>query len=176
MSKFLVIGHSLLDRIYYKKKLTINPGGIFHTINSLTNLIEKDDEIYLATHFSEESYKFFENTYKNVNLSHSEVTESIPTVTLHLYDDKERDEQFSDRVEKINIENINFSEFDIIIVNMISGFDIDVNDLRMIRKNSNARVYFDIHSLSRGIDRDGNRKFRIIPEIEEWISNIKDMY
>ncbi len=172
MSKILVIGHSVLDRIYYKNKLTLKPGGIFHTINTLVNLIEKDDEIYLATHFTNESFQFFEDAYKKVNLKYSEITNSIPTVTLHLHDNKERDEQFSNRVQKINIRSIEFSEFDVILINMISGFDIDINDLKEIRENSNATIYFDIHTLSRGIDESGKRNFRIIPEIEGWLNNI----
>ena len=172
MSKILVIGHSVLDRIYYKNKLTKKPGGIFHTINTLVNLIEKEDEIYLATHFTDDSFKFFADAYKKVNLKYSEITKSIPTVTLHLYDDKERDEQFSTTVEKIDVGNINFSEFDIILVNMISGFDIDSDDLKKIRKNSKATIYFDLHTLSRGIDENGKRVFRIVPEIEGWLKNI----
>ena len=162
MSKMLVIGHSVLDRIYCKEKLTIKPGGIFHSINTLVNLIEEDNEIYLATHFSDDSFKFFADTYKEVNLKYSKVTKSIPTVTLHLHDDKERDEHYSKITQKIDIENIDFSEFDIILVNMISGFDIDFSDLQNIRKKSNAIIYFDLHTLSRGIDESGKRKFRVM--------------
>ena len=95
MSKILVIGHSVLDRIYYEKNLTVKPGGIYHAVNVLVNLIGDEDEIYLATHYSNNYYKHFSAVYENVNLSFSKIVESIPVVTLHLYKNKEREEKYS---------------------------------------------------------------------------------
>lgn len=173
MSKILVIGHSVLDRIYYKNKLTIKPGGIFHSINTLVSLIEKEDEVYLATHFSDDNFSHFEDIYNNVNLKYSEKRKQIPTVTLNLYDDKERDEKYSFIGNKINFkENIDFSLFDIIYINMVSGIDLDFTDLEHIRNNTDSKIYFDIHTLSRGIDEGGNREFRVIPEIGKWLKNV----
>ena len=173
MSKILVIGHSVLDRIYYKSKLQEKPGGIFHTVNTLVSLANTWDEFYLLTHTSEKTYKYFAEIYDKINLDFSETKLEIPTVTLDLFADKERDEKYSRGTEKIVIsEKINFAQFDIILVNMISGSDLTHEDLRMIKEKSNCEIYFDIHTLSRSIDENGNRIFRKIPKIEKWLDSI----
>ncbi len=173
MSKILVIGHSVLDRIYYNNKLQKKPGGIFHTVNTLVSLGNTGDEFYLLTHTSEKSYKYFADAYDEVNLDFSETKLEIPTVTLNLYRGKERDEKYSRGTEKIVVsKKIDFTQFDIILVNMISGFDISYNNLKTIKEKSNCEIYFDIHTLSRSIDENGNRIFRKIPKIEKWLDSI----
>ncbi len=173
MSKILLIGHSVLDRIYYKSKLQEKPGGIFHTANTLVSIANSGDEVYLITHTSKKSYKYFSEIYDKVRLEFSETKSEIPTVTLNLYDYKERDEKYSRGTEKINLSaKIDYTQFDIILVNMISGFDITHEDLKMLKEKSSCEIYFDIHTLSRGIDVKGNRVFRIIPEIEKWLNSI----
>lgn len=172
MSKILILGHSVLDKIYYKKKLTEKPGGIFHSVNVLANLTNNDD-IFLLTHISQNSYKYFATIYDKINLNYSERINEIPTVTLNLFDDKERDEKYSISTQKIFLsKKIDFSQFDIILINMISGFELSHKDLSKIKEKSNCEIYFDIHTLSRGFDENGNRVFTKIPEIEKWLTNI----
>ena len=172
MSKILIIGHSVLDKIYYKNSFREKPGGIFHAVNTLFNL-SKSDEYFLITHISKKFYQHFAPIYDNINLEFSEWKNEISTVTLNLFDDKERDEQYSRNAQKIILaEKIDFSQFDLILVNMISGFDLSFNDLTKIRDSSNCEIYFDVHTLSRGFDKNGNRVFRKISEIEKWLENI----
>jgi len=172
MSKILIIGHSVLDKIYYKNCLIEKPGGIFHTANVLVNL-SYNDEYYLLTHISENSYKHFEHIYNKLNLDFSEKKDEIPTVTLNLFDDKKRDEKYSISAQKIFLsEKIDYLKFDLIFINMISGFEISHQDLSKIKYKAKCEIYFDIHTLSRGFDESGNRVFRKIKEIEKWLSNI----
>jgi len=173
MSKILVIGHSVLDKIYFNNTLTEKPGGIFHSVNTLVNIGEKDDEVFLITQFSNKTFKYFEDVYNKVNLQYSEVVTEIPTVTLTLYNDKERDEKYSKSISKIIIpRNIDYEMFDIIYVNMISGFDITPDDLKFIRSMSKCKIYFDLHTLSRGFDEFGNRIFRTVVNPQYWLENI----
>jgi sugar/nucleoside kinase (ribokinase family) len=173
MSKILVIGHSVLDKIYYQNRLQEKPGGIFHAVNTLVNLGDTKCHVYLLTQTSNNSFKHFETIYKNVNLDYSELIDEIPTVYLNLYDDKERDECYNKVNKKLTLSyKIDFSEFDIILVNMVSGFDITYHDLKVIKRKSNCKIYFDVHTLSRGLDENGKRDFRKIPNIETWLENI----
>jgi sugar/nucleoside kinase (ribokinase family) len=55
---------------------------------------------------------------------------------------------------------------------MITGFDISLDRLKTIRKNYNGVIYFDLHTLSRGVDNNMTRKFRTVPDAGEWISNV----
>ncbi|NOX66798.1 MAG: hypothetical protein GXO85_13655, partial [Chlorobi bacterium] len=57
MSRILVIGHTVLDIIKYKDNSDTRPGGIYHTINTLVNIKEESDEIYLATLIPKENYE-----------------------------------------------------------------------------------------------------------------------
>jgi sugar/nucleoside kinase (ribokinase family) len=173
MSKILVIGHSVLDRIYFNEKYSERPGGIFHSVNTLANIINSDDEIFLLTQFSESTFKHFKKIYNQVNLHYSESVREIPVVELHLFSDKEREEKYSNVNQSIKISReINLKIFDVIYINMISGFDITVSDLDYLRKESNAKIYFDLHTLARGFDENGNRNFRTVPNIGKWLKNI----
>lgn len=173
MSKILIIGHSVLDKIYYKNTWQEKPGGIFHAVNALVNLGKDKDEFFLATQLSENSYKYFASIYDKINLEYSVNIDEITTVTLRLFDDKERDEQYSNVTQKITLPHeIDFNLFDIILVNMISGFDLSHIDLAKIKEKAKCEIYFDIHTLSRGFDENGNRIFRKIDELEKWLQNI----
>ncbi len=43
---FLVIGHSVVDKIIDKSEISVKPGGIFYTVISLLSQISSDDKIY----------------------------------------------------------------------------------------------------------------------------------
>jgi sugar/nucleoside kinase (ribokinase family) len=61
--------------------------------------------------------------------------------------------------------------FDGILINMITGFDITIDNLRKIRKDFHGLIYLDVHMLSRGLDKDNQRRLRLIPNTMEWISS-----
>jgi sugar/nucleoside kinase (ribokinase family) len=173
MGKILIIGDSVLDKIYYNGKLTIRPGGIYHTVNTFINLAEAEDEFYLLTHYSEKSFKYFEKLYSKTNLTFAEIIPEIPIVSLQVYDNKEREEKYAGKITPLSIPSKVFSiDYDFILINMITGFDILPEDLEKLKRKTKAEVYFDLHTFSRGIDDSGNRKFRIIPSVENWLKNI----
>lgn len=173
MSRILVIGHTVLDIIKYKDNSDTRPGGIYHTINTLVNIKEESCEIYLATLIPKENYELYSPVYNKVNLDYSIETENIPTVTLRLFDDKERHECHHKAADKITLSSqINYKLFDSILINMISGYDIDTNDLSFIRRQSRCMIYFDVHTLARGYNIDGERKFKQIEDVERWLENI----
>ena len=55
---------------------------------------------------------------------------------------------------------------------MISGFDISLEDLKSIRRKYDGDIYLDVHTLSRGLDEDNNRKFRPVPDAEGWLNSV----
>jgi sugar/nucleoside kinase (ribokinase family) len=173
MSNILVIGHSVLDKIIYKNKFSENPGGIFHTINTFNNLPKSEINVFLATQIEKKSYKYFSDSYKNVNLDYCEWVNEIPTVTLNLFDNRERSEKYGKVSEKINLPSkLDFSIYDLIHINMVSGLEMKHTDLKRIKNSCKCEIYFDIHTLSRGMDSSGNRVFRKIPDIEKWLCNV----
>ncbi len=171
--KILLIGHSVLDRIETREGTATKPGGLFYSAVTMANLKSAEDEIYLLTSYDNHFYNFFEPIYGKLNINFSNLTDKIPVVHLKIYDDKERDEIYENFTSKLKInDGIDFTIFDGILINMITGNDISVEDLEKIRKSFRGKIYFDIHSLSRTTE-DGNRKvFRKIPEAEKWLTHI----
>ena len=171
--KLSVIGQSVVDEINSKEGFFVKPGGIFYSALTLTQVKEEDDKIFLITNISEKDSKYFKDVYNKVDLQYSNKVKKLPKVRLKIFENKERNETYSDVKQKIFIPNtINFNETDGILLNMISGFDITTEELAKIRKQFNGLIYFDIHSLARGVDKQNNRVFRQIPEVEKWLDNV----
>jgi sugar/nucleoside kinase (ribokinase family) len=51
---------------------------------------------------------------------------------------------------------------------MISGYDISLDQLKQLRKYFNGFIYFDVHTLSRSVDRNLNRIFKRIADFNKW--------
>lgn len=177
--KFLIIGHSVEDQISSGKNQDIKPGGIFYTASALNYLKENSDEIFLCTAVERNNLKLFSPLYENLDKKYFEFVDEIPKVILKIYENKEREEFYKNITcgLKINFEDI--SSFDGIILNMITGFDIDLDQMKKIRKNFKGLIYMDIHTFSRGIEKkiiNGEkvfkRNFRNIPNFKEWAENI----
>ena len=71
---------------------------------------------------------------------------------------------------EINIGNLNL--FDGILINMITGFDFNLEQIKEIRNVYKGLIYIDVHTLSRGLDKNLKREFRLIPFFNEWASSV----
>jgi sugar/nucleoside kinase (ribokinase family) len=135
-------------------------------------LAEQDDEIFLCTSMSKKDEYLFNGTYKKVNTAYLQYVSNIPTVKLTIYDDKERDETYSNITQNLVIPTKELNKFDGIFINMITGFDINLNQMEEIRKECNCFIYFDVHTFSRGVSDEMKRNFRRIPGFDNWAKNI----
>ena len=165
---FLVIGHSVVDRIQQGDVLQVNPGGIFYTTISLFNFLEKSDNLFLCTTVDKSNYNSFSFIYNNVEQEFIKISEVIPVVNLILKNSGERAEFYENISERIELDFADLNRFSGILINMITGFDISIEQLQEIRKNFNGLIYFDVHTLSRGVAKDFERVFRPIPEFFKW--------
>ena len=166
--KLLVIGHSVLDFINSAGAQYISVGGIFYTISVLNRLKSNDDEIFLITQFDDETYNYFKPEFEKVNKKYLQKVEKIPRVHLNLQKETERHESYENVTNNLSLSNLNFNNFDGILINMITGFDITLDQLIQIRKNYHGMIFIDIHTLSRGLAKDFKREFRLIPEFVSW--------
>ena len=170
--KLLIIGHSVEDHFLKGEEEEVKPGGIYYTVSAFNNIKGLNDEIVLLTDREEDNYKLFSPVFDNFDSRYFQIVDSIPKVFLKIHVDEERDECYNKVTEnlKINIENMD--SFDGILINMITGFDISLDQLKNIRKGYKGLIYFDVHTLSRGLDNEGQRNFRTIPEFNKWAENI----
>ncbi len=170
--KLLVIGHSVLDKINRDNKVETKPGGIFYSAVTLANLMNKNDEIYLMTEFDNINIKYFRKVYEKFNLTLSKKVDEIPVVNLFIHPEKERDEIYSKIPGQMEFNwNFDYSIFDGVLLNMVSGVDIRLSDLQKLRSKIKCPVYFDVHTFSREADSKQNRKFRTIPGADNWLVN-----
>ncbi|MCX7798431.1 MAG: carbohydrate kinase family protein [Melioribacter sp.] len=169
----LLIGHSIVDHIEKNGDQITKAGGIFYSTVGMLLIKNRNDKIYLLTALSKNNYYLFEKIYSKVCLDYVTETDNMPEVYLKDYHDRERDEFYKNISSPLSLEKIeDLSKFDGILINMITGFDITIEQLKFIRNNFNGKIYFDVHTLSRGIDQNMKREFRQIKDIENWLSNI----
>ena len=170
--KLLVIGNTVVDTIDFNGEIAVKPGGIFYTVTALNNFKEKQDKIFLVTAVDKKHYLLFEEQYEKLDEKIFENIESIPKVWLKVEQHSERHEKYENINQNLsfNIKDLNL--YDGILINMITGFDINLQQLKKIRMNYKGIIYFDVHTFSRGIDKDFKRHFRIIPDFNEWAKNL----
>jgi sugar/nucleoside kinase (ribokinase family) len=169
---YLIIGHSVVDKIIENEKTIIKPGGIFYSIISLLNLIEPQDKIYLCTNLDIDNAGLFEFIYNKIEKDFISTVKEIPEVELKVSGNGERQETYSAIAGNLEIPFDQLNLFEGILINMITGYDISLYQLKELRKNYNGSIYFDVHTLSRGVDENLNRNFRPIKNFDEWAVNI----
>ncbi len=168
--KILVIGHSVEDHINYEGRNKIAPGGIFYTALTLLSFKEEKDEIFLNTSVQKENYNLFSSVYDLFDHRYFTFVESIPKVFINVHHSKERGETYKNITDKLEIFPSDFSKFDGILINMITGFDLTIEQLSEIRDSYRGLIYFDVHTLARGLDENFHREFRKIPNFKKWAS------
>jgi len=165
---FLVIGHSVVDKIIDKDRISIKPGGIFYTIVSLLSQISSDDKVYLCSNIDKENKMLFNDAYNGIEKDFLVNVESIPQVELVVDNVGERKETYSQTAQNLLLPSVDLNRFDGVLLNMISGYDVSLTQLKQLRKNYDGLIYFDVHTLSRGVDKNLNRIFRRIINFNEW--------
>jgi hypothetical protein len=165
--KLLVVGHSVEDHTISEQKEIIKPGGIYYAARALTS-IAPNDEIFLCTFAEKENYSLFSDVYDLCAPDFIRFTDSIPKVLLTIHGMMERDERYNNVNQNLDIPYERLNEFDGILINMVSGFDIELNQLKKTRQNFSGIIYMDVHTLSRGLGHHGHRGFRKIEHFNEW--------
>lgn len=173
LMKILLVGHSIIDTYKEGINSTAYPGGIFYSVLGINTLKNERDEVYLLTSMNEDSYQLFENQYESINRKYFVYREQMPEVLLKLPELGERIEIYKNVSGSLPIENVeDINSFDGILINMITGFDLTVEQLINLRAEYRGIIYFDVHTLSRGLDEKMKREFRKIPDVEKWLGNI----
>jgi len=166
---FLLIGQSVEDHIYGIGPEAVKPGGIFYTVAALLKLMEANDNLHLCTAMQKERLNLFSPVYDSIDKRYFDFVNEIPRITLTLYKDKERDETYQNLSLGINLTIDNYSGYDGIFINMITGYDITLETLKRIRKAYSGLIYMDVHSLARKESAEDNtRKHKLIDNFAEW--------
>jgi sugar/nucleoside kinase (ribokinase family) len=137
----------------------------------MNHIKDSDDEVYLCTSYKKAG-DLFTGLYEDMKPDYFNYTEIIPKVRLNIYDDKEREEIYENITSELFLDTSELNKFNGILVNMITGFDLTLEQMMELRNNYKGMIYFDVHTFSRGLDKDMKRTFRQIPEFDKWAENI----
>lgn len=171
--KIILIGHSIIDYFEGTEEKKSKPGGIFYSTIGINSIKKSTDQIYLLTGWNRNSFYLFKDLYSKVDLDRTNELVNMPEVYLKVSGESEREEVYKNMAENLSIKSVSdWNIFDGILINMITGCDISLEQIKSIRNNFKGVIYFDVHTLSRGIDNKMKREFRPIPGIKEWLACI----
>jgi sugar/nucleoside kinase (ribokinase family) len=172
-----VIGHICLDCFDQPDgSVKQNYGGIFFTLAALANLLGEDDTIYPVFGIGKNDYDALIERlkqYPNVDTSgifkFSGPTNQVRLVYSTPEQRVERSEFISEPIPWKKIKP--YLETEMVLINMISGFDITLetlDEIRMEVRENHTPVYMDVHSLTLGINEDFTRFHRAIVDWRRW--------
>jgi 2-dehydro-3-deoxygluconokinase len=169
-----VIGHLCLDEIHHPGgRITGSYGGIYFTVATLSKVLPAGDVVRPVFGVGKEDHaQFLEAMAALPNVDTSGIYKMQgPTnrVALLYNSGPERIEVSRDISEPIPLRKISPAlDTDLVLVNMISGFDVTLETLDEIRMRTRDRkvpVFFDLHSLTLGV-RDNFERFR--RQVDTW--------
>ncbi|MFQ6002457.1 MAG: carbohydrate kinase family protein [Candidatus Zixiibacteriota bacterium] len=173
--KIAVIGTINKDTIIFPDgKKTESFGGILYTISALSYLGKDDVKIYPVCNLGYDIYDQVISYLKNCDNVEPKGIKKVNCKNNHAFlsidKENQREETLENRVPPLSFSQIKlFLEADVILVNFISGFDLSLLTLKKIRKNTDALIFMDVHSLTLGVDNSGKRFFDAPKNWEEWL-------
>lgn len=150
-------------------------GGLLYSILPLALLAEPGTTIVPVVNLGRD----VEHPVKAILSRHSRISQEgirmVPErnnrVLLRYTSHGEREEVQQGGLPPLTFEQIApFLDADVLLVNFISGRELSLETLRRVRAHTMATIYMDIHSLSLGIDQEGRRFWRQIPNWPEWVA------
>jgi sugar/nucleoside kinase (ribokinase family) len=91
-------------------------------------------------------------------------------VVLNIDESNERREVLRNRVPVLSFDQVRpFLNCDVVLVNFTSGFDIGLEALRRIRQCTDGLIFLDVHSLTLGIRKNGERYLRVPSRWEDYL-------
>jgi len=92
-------------------------------------------------------------------------------VVLHYQSDERRCEHLSGGVPKWHWLGLKplLADLDALYINLISGFELDLETAQLIRQHFRGPIYCDLHSLLLAVQADGMRTLQPLPNAGAWM-------
>jgi hypothetical protein len=184
--KFGVIGEPCIDYIHREgfdseKHL----GGILYSVVSLAVISKKSDEVYPIMNLGMDEYEnvtSFLSKFKNIKLdfinkcSHNTRVVNLyykswsPATDSKTYD---REESSTEPAFPVIFKQISpaINIMDGILVNMISGVDLTLDTLIVLRNEFKGYMHMDFHNIVMSTAKDGTRMRSPVKNWRQWCSN-----
>jgi len=176
--KIGVVGTFIRDHIFpWRGPDNYSIGGLFFTVSYLANLLGPEDEV-LPVCFA--GYDLYDellqvlSRHENVNAGGLFRSEQENTaVRLTYTGPQQREEVTTAAMPALEFEQLSLlSECDAVIVNLITGSDVQLAGLQQFRRTSTARIYLDFHSHALGINKEGKRFYNRPADWQAWVQAV----
>lgn len=162
-------------------------GGILYSLVSLAVISGENATVFPVMNLGEDEYDNitgFLKTIGNIDLSYVKKTPHKTRVVNLFYKDKEsvlnvstkktydREENSTEPTLPVDYEQIKelLPELDGILINLVSGVDLNLETLLKIRSNFKGYIHMDLHNLVMQTFPDGTRKQVPVKEWQSWVS------
>jgi len=152
-------------------------GGLYHTSAYLAHLLGEENRVRPVCNLGEDFYGTVCATlgrFSNFELSFVKRLPMANTQVRLIYRSPEtRDEITTEPMPPVLAEDIApLVDCDVVLINLITGRDIELSAVRALRQQTRAFIYLDLHSLALGIDANGKRYYREVPTWRQWIESV----
>lgn len=173
-----VIGSFVWDVIHGRdpRELPVEEwGGITYSLGALDAALPDDWEfvpiIKVGFDLSQRAREFLHTLKRRAPDGEAiEVPHPNNRVTLHYQSTERRCEHLTGGVPKWNWLGLKplLSNIDALFINLISGFELDLEVAQHIRAHFKGPIYCDMHSLFLAVQPDGLRTLQPLPNAEAW--------
>ena len=176
--KIGVVGTFNRDRIFpWQGAESDSIGGIFFTVSYLASLFDAEVELcpvcYVGGDFAVELKEQL-SAHANVRLDGLHPTaQSHVQVKLIYNSPQDRDEITTPLMPTLQWHHLqSLVDSDVVLVNLISGADVELAALQRLKQVSNTLVYMDFHYVATGVDGNGKRFWQQPENWREWIDAV----
>jgi len=150
-------------------------GGILYNLVTLSRSLRNRHEIVPLCHVGADCFKPVFNILTRLKNVNTTLVKKVPERNNHCFltysDYENKREILKGGVPALKFVDIEpLLDSDIILLNYISGHDINLRSLRKLRRLFRGKIYIDIHSLTLGKKADGSRYLRYPKSTPEVIA------
>ncbi len=173
--RIALIGTIVKDLIYHSDgSESASLGGLLYTINALGAVAGERDAIiplsYVGSDIAGEVFSYLGRD-RRIDLS-GLIRRDQPNnaVQLHYGNAGERMEKSRHPLPPLDYDALQPAlDADLVLVNMISGWDVGFEAFREFKRNYRGIIGLDVHSLALGRKSDGTRFYNKIDRVDSWI-------
>ncbi len=176
-----VLGTFIRDTIITLDKQHIESiGGLYHSVACLASLASPDTTLHPLCYVGDDFYGTLTQAlaalgpHVHFDLLRR-VSQPNTAVTLIYRSAEGRDEVTTPPMAPINKNDIAaVAQHEAVLVNLITGEDIELEALQHLKapREAGPLVYLDFHSRALGIDPEGRRYYREVPDWRTWMRAI----
>lgn len=173
--KILLIGTVVKDKIIFLDKSQVESfGGLTHSISAVLALFGVNDLLIPVSRIGADIYSDFIQLWAQDNhiikdglIPYSQNNNSVELTYVNA---NERIEKSLYPMPPIRYEEVEqFLDVDLILINLISGWDVNLEFMQKIRVTFNGLIAIDVHSLTLERLSDGTRRLKPVSNIQSWL-------